>query len=62
MEACETHLLIPPEQVNMMVGDDGDDDDDDDDGDGDGDGDDGDCDMRRCGDDPPGQCSSHLSR
>ena len=41
MEACETHLLIPPEQVIMMVGDDGDDDDGDgDDGDG-GDGDDG---------------------
>ena len=47
MEACETHLLIPPEQVNMMVGDD----------------DDRDHDMRRrCGDDPPAQCSSHLSR
>ena len=44
MEACETHLLIPPDQVNMMVGD----------------GDDGDHDMRRrCGDDsvliPPEQ-------
>ena len=38
MEACETHLLIPPEQVNMMVGDDGDGDD----GDGDDDDDDDD--------------------